>query len=859
MAAGVPAAPEWAALTRPGLIAAVAVALLTALPVAFRGLYFPPQQLLALVGACLVAALVWWARGPVIAFFRDRVDIAALAIAGSYLLSLTVAAHPQSAIQSWLLRLLYFLVFWCAGEVSRLGIAGRRIVIWGLLLGGAIVLGSGVAAAAGAFASHGFFLGNRLYTSIQYPDAAAAYLAAVAFVALGAQLSATRLWVRVGYALAAATFLFGFVFALSRGAVLAFLPVVLIFLIFQGRGRWADGIAALVGALLGVAAGALPYLHGIAGVAAKHADAGLMVWGGVLVVCIVSGLAALAWQWWRETRGRLRLASGLGAVAVALLALAAAFVRLSHGLLSRLGRVSLQDYNAWSRLRWMEDAWRLVMRHPVLGLGGGGWAAAYQSVQSYYYTSTQVHNGWLQTWVSTGTVGMLCYLAFWALLLHAAWRAWHLADPAQRPLVVGLAAGVLMLGAHSAIDFTLSLGGITIGLMTMAGLLRSLALPAAEPAHSAHGGHAGGGRGAGASARASRMHWPDVRVTSRRGVRSYGPAEPARPLAAIAFYGSLAGLMVFALVLWTGGRRIAQATRDGQAGQMDSAQQALQAAIADDPWSATAYFDLAEVQATLAGSAQANSTAQIQDLDAANADYQQALALDPYGVIQAGQLHTYYALFLQATGRSSQALSQLHQAVADGPYQATSYDSLDLGLVDQAVVDARGHQVAAGRRVLLGIAQAAAERAARVRAVPPEAVVAQKDGQLAAFPASDPAMQLAAGEAAALEGAWSSANAQLSALSGQAASIGGEANLWLSFVKAHLKQPTKAVVAAAKADLGSSYAAQYALVKSVVGALAPLPAAATKPKAGSAKAPQPKGGVAVTKGAAAVSVAGRVP
>jgi O-antigen ligase/Tfp pilus assembly protein PilF len=814
------------------LVAAVAVALLLGLPVAFRGLYFPPQQLLALIAACAVAALVWWARGPHDrTVLRDRLDTAALALAGAYLLSaLTVAVHPNAAIQSFLMRLLYFLALWSAAEVVRLAPAARTVLVGGLLLGGAIVALSGVAAAGGAFAGRGFFLGHRIYTSLQYPDAAAAYVAAIAFVALGLQLTLERLWQRLLLAVAAATYLFVFVFALSRGAELVFAPVAVVFVLAQRRGRWADALAALLGPLLGVAAGALPYQRGVAAVLAHRPGGAVGVWLGLLAAWVVAAGALLAWDAWRRTRGAVRWGT-VGAAALVVALGAALAVRKAGSLLARLGHLSLQDYNAWSRLRWARDALVLVARHPILGIGGGGWAAAYRSIQSYYYSSTQVHNGWLQTWVSTGSVGMLCWLAFWAFLLWAAWRAWRAAPAATRPLVVGLVAGVLMLGGHSAIDFTLSLSAVSLGLWGMAGMLRAMA----------EAGPAPGSVPAAAAARATapqRRHRPHPSVPLRGRTAPRRPAAPPS-VQAVGFYAAVSLLGVFALVLWVGGREITLGNAAAQAGNLTRAEADLRAAQRADPWSATAAFGLAQVAQDLAATAPSNSQAEIQDLTQAQADYQRSLALNPYGYLNAGQVHIFYGTFLEHVGDMSGALAQLRQAVADGPYVSASYDALDLGLVDEAAAAASQHQLAIGRQAVAAIGQLAAARAARAAAVPGPAKLAAAAGRVASFPPTDPAMQLAAGEAAALQGDWGQAVGDLTPLLSQPGSIGGEAGLWLSLVDGRLHRPAAAAVQAARVDLGANYASQRALVSQVVGGLAP-----TAPKAGAGKgrAPSAPGG-----------------
>ncbi len=773
-----------------------ALALLVGLACGFRGLYFPPQQLIATVLAAAISIGVWWYRGsPDRRLARTPLDWAALAVVGAYFISIFVAVNGNAAIQSWLLRVLYFLAFWSAAELALPSERARTVVLHGLILGGLVVAVTGLIGAAGGLPAHAWFVGRRIYTAIQYPDAAAAYLAAIALLAFGLAASTAVPWRRTAYVAVATLCLLTFLFALSRGATLVFAPVLILFLAAHGR-RVGDTLAAVVVATVGVGAGAVPLAHGMNAAAARlhaastsppGAAATLVAVGLALVVA-----AALDQGWQRARRlpaARYQaLMGGAGALAVLAGGAAALKLHLAHSVLSRLGRNSLSGYNAWSRIAWWRDGLRMALQRPVLGWGGGGWAAAYRAFQSYGYSSTQVHNGWVQTFIATGAVGLACWVAFWALLLWTGRAAWRRAQPADRPVVLGLLAACVMLGGHGFIDFTLSLGGISLGLWVAAGLLRAAALP--RPA-----------------------------VIPPRGYRSRHVPSPGRFWAGIAFGSGCLAVGIFALVQWVGVHTLGTADR---LGLQNAASPALFArAISDDPWSADAYYNLGLTDWNAAAKQPAQQ--QGQTLAQAGADLRQAVRLNPFNP----QLRDGYAQFLQVTGQSAAAVTQLQTAVRDAPYEPNQYESLSVALVSAAIGAATNKthpDPAAARSYLARIATLASEIAARAAAMPAPAV---REMQVAAspippFPPTQPGVQLSAGEAAAIEGQWATAVHILYALVTQPGSIGGEANLWLALVQQHQHQAgASKLLARATALLGAaSYQQQRGIVGSAIGSAA---------------------------------------
>lgn len=766
----------------------LAVGALVAISIAFRGLFFPPQQMVTLLVACVLAAAALWTLTPKL---RSPLDWAALALPSAFLVSIFMAVHPDSAAQAWLLRCLYLVTFWTAGELGRRSARARTALLHGLILGGLLAAGSGLAAAAGLLPGRDFFAAGRINTAIQYPDAAAAYLAATALLTLGLRGAAQSRSARMAYGLVLSTLLFVFVFALSRGAALVFVPSAALAVVLLARSGGLDGFMGLVTALIAVAVAALPYTRGLHAAGMQAPPGALAVVETLGALWATSLLADLGWETLRRRPIRQRaigLTTGLAVAAV----LSGMIVRLHlvSKSVGRLGQVSLSDYNAWSRLQWAHDALRMVAARPIFGWGGGGWAAAFQAYQSYDYYSTQVHDGWVQIWLSTGTVGFLCWLAFWACLVFAGVIAYRRTAPAERPVVVGLIAAVTMIGLHSLIDFTLSLGAISLALWTMAGLIRAYAVaeqPSPKPA--------------------GRQPRPVPRP----------PAAAPRPSWAIT--GGLSLLVVLASLQLAMLHHLSAGARALSQGDPGAAVQQFGAGLADDPLCDACAFDRGQIEFQEGQQLLQTPTRADQgnaELQAAGADLRRAVALNPYSVQERQQ----YASFLGQTGDAADAMKQLQAALRDQPYGVDNYSAVAMALIRAAATAAQSGQIQAARVDLDLIPGLAAQLAANSAAVPPEAKrQAQIDpGTVPPVPSTTPGLDLALGEAETMEGQLSAAESTLQPLTAQAGQLGGEADLWLAAVEQSQHLPTAAAdTAKAQKLLGTAYAPEASLAAAVLG------------------------------------------
>lgn len=145
---------------------------------------------------------------------------------------------------------------------------------------------------------------------------------------------------------------------------------------------------------------------------------------------------------------------------------------LSPALLSRLQQLNLQTIQTQERFVFYNDALKIIKEHPLLGIGGGGWASAYFKYQSILYWTTEVHNHFLQVGVETGLLGLIIYLA---VLLFPCLVLFRLIKQKSQATLLYFTAflGFVSLALHSAIDFDLSLSALALVLWTLVGCFGS--------------------------------------------------------------------------------------------------------------------------------------------------------------------------------------------------------------------------------------------------------------------------------------------------------------------------------------------------------------------------------------------------
>ncbi|OAT79909.1 O-antigen ligase family protein [Desulfotomaculum copahuensis] len=473
------------------------LALLLFFPPFFRGLFFAADQERALMLAALICWCAWlWKHGRRdYAFLSHPLDYFALALPAAYILSSFVAVNAGLALDEIVKNVLYFLVYWTAVQV----VTGQREAIRLLHV---IYLAAVGVALAGLFTATGLasvkdgFLGGRIYSTFQYPNALASYLTAAVFLGLFFKSEYGALALRdaitdrtllktlpdrllrsrpFGYLYKALDFillavLFG---TKSRGGLLVTGAAVVLYLIGL---HWQKRLPVLLHLVfLGILAYPAARLFINAATAKQMAAAWLWMLAGLVLTL------AGQWAWnfrlagWvdRFAAVKRRVNLTLGGILVVLVAGAAGFLAL------HLHKVDTFKYlrDAIERMYFVKDALAMIKQRPVLGWGGGGWQEAYRGFQGYLYNSNQVHSYYFQVTVETGLIGLLVVLGIWICFLWAGHRAHRAAEPGGtgEALIWTVTVAALAIGAHALIDFDLSLSALTLVLWTLFACARALA------------------------------------------------------------------------------------------------------------------------------------------------------------------------------------------------------------------------------------------------------------------------------------------------------------------------------------------------------------------------------------------------
>lgn len=463
------------------------LAILMLLPPFFRGFFFQSEQQWGLIFAVILFWLTWlwkWANGNY-RFLAGPQDYFVLAFPVIYFISAWQAANYGLAIDEVIKTTLYFLVYWLASRLLRAD-GEVRVILLFMYIGAICMALTGLFAATGIFNIRDAFLDGRIYSSFQYPNALAAYLAALIFVGF-------YFWHRAGvreqkahvpyrnlypYLYAAGNFLLLTVLlgTKSNGGLLVFAGAFLLFLIGLVKG-------ARIPVFIHIVLCGIPAVLSIWGFLSAVADgrmglAWLWVFMGLALTVAGQALYALAVSKgvlpWLAVRRKAVLA-GLAIIMVSGSIGLGVFVS-GHGDLVKDLAAQIRLRNATERMYFYHDAMKMFKERPLLGWGGGGWQEGYRAYQGYFYNSNQVHGHYFQVMVETGMPGLLIILGIWANFLFSTHRLYYGAkeNSAKRLLTWTITIAAVCIGLHAAIDFDLSLSAIAMVLWALFGMVRSM-------------------------------------------------------------------------------------------------------------------------------------------------------------------------------------------------------------------------------------------------------------------------------------------------------------------------------------------------------------------------------------------------
>lgn len=601
-------------------------------PPYFRGLFFDKEFLpthiytAAVFGLWLVYKFVHKKER----FIRAPVDYAALALVTAYLISLFAAVNLRLAVRELLKYINYFMVFYLAGDIAK-GLKKNKILLNIMLASAVGVAVIGIGAAAGTFTYNGAFVGGRINSTLQYPNTLAAYLTSAFAISMALLLTAENKWLRHVYTLSNFILFFTFIFTFSRAAWL-FFPVFLIILI-AGLGK---GIKAkTAGYFLLTLAVSLICIPGFGSAIAKNAGSKAWMWffTGIGLTALLSILTQNVFDKINISLSRRVL---IPVCVILLLLLSAAPLTLKYkfipeNIIRRVASIKLTATSVEGRFTFYKDAFKIIKDHPIIGTGGGGWQASYKSYQSHLYWTTEVHSGFLQTWVETGTLGFLALTALWLAVAFSVFRFIKGDSKGEyKTLIWGMFSGALAVGGHSIIDFNLSLGAVSLYLWELFGLITAVVL----------------------------ISEPNTAMTKARTKSSYK---------------AVTAVIISLIIIFTGfsllqGYNYGQkAVKSLQNKDITAAMEAFEKASKYDPLTASFRADLGQIYSVVG-----RQTGSKELKEKALKELEKSVRLDPYNPELRVKLGGHYL----ETGKIEQGLNALEKAVELQPYNIKFYEYL---------------------------------------------------------------------------------------------------------------------------------------------------------------------------------------
>ena len=139
-----------------------------------------------------------------------------------------------------------------------------------------------------------------------------------------------------------------------------------------------------------------------------------------------------------------------------------------ENIIDRFLKMNMSERSVYIRTEFFQDAFKLISKNWLFGVGGGGWEVLHYGVQESYYISRAVHNHYLEVFVGSGIFGFLAFTSTIILSFFYILRGILRNDNSQKRIVLaGLLSGFIALVVHSVIDFDLSFVSMALLLWAM--------------------------------------------------------------------------------------------------------------------------------------------------------------------------------------------------------------------------------------------------------------------------------------------------------------------------------------------------------------------------------------------------------
>jgi tetratricopeptide (TPR) repeat protein len=241
-----------------------ALAFIIFYPPYLQGLFFEKHVLPTgiFVFAVFIIFLVYkWLKRD-FSFLKTPIEYIALAFVAVYFISIFNAVHTRSAIIEWLKYCMYFAVFYMITELAD-DLKTRLLFLWMIIASAVGVSIIGLDSANGSrlvgvlnriFNIFGYkgdmffglFVGNRINSTLQYPNALASYVMAVFFITIGMLIVQKKWWQKAITGICSFILFTTFILTHSRGAQLLFPVALLIFFLAAPKGNRIKAVTHVI-------------------------------------------------------------------------------------------------------------------------------------------------------------------------------------------------------------------------------------------------------------------------------------------------------------------------------------------------------------------------------------------------------------------------------------------------------------------------------------------------------------------------------------------------------------------------------------------------------------------------------------
>jgi O-antigen ligase len=393
----------------------------------------------------------------------------------SFLISTVYAASSYSSIKSVYIHMMYAVFFIIGLYFTRFRI-GINVILNTIMSSGYILVFFGFLNWFGNLHYKDAVLENRLSSIFQYPNTYAAYLIGLYFGSLILSDFTRNKYLSALHSFMLVPIFLSFSLTLSRGAMLVFPLVLILYLLFLPFVRQLLNLIYI--AISGIATLLIFQIitrYGFQQNQFAEATA-IKGWGTVLSVSLVVATVIFVIQRSVGKRNFVKeqqqenkafrltnltlpaiLACTFVVGAVALFGGPSIINFLPETLQHRIESTNIGDSGFIARTSFFTDSVSVIKDFPVFGIGGGGWSSLYTEYQSYVYTSRQAHNFYLQYLIEVGWFGFIVLIG---LLAYIAYRfASYFVKSTQRDFQYERLVFVVISAAllfHSIIDFDMS-------------------------------------------------------------------------------------------------------------------------------------------------------------------------------------------------------------------------------------------------------------------------------------------------------------------------------------------------------------------------------------------------------------------